>query len=185
MNSKVLLYLSCAARALSLSATRYNGRGPKGPSSRKPCWNLNPNVGKWGGKWRKQFGSMNEESQVRGGYNITFICTNQETVWALSWIRCIGSSSNYYYLTTCYCRDTGGKRTRRAQRTSFNTLDNWGHKTPTQSKRKRTGKKRLKGHGPKHIQYTRLQLYSVFIYYNNNVHLSCAHQRPGRLHDTY
>ena len=31
--------------------------------------------------------------------------------------------------------------TRRAQHTSFNTLDNWGHKTPTQSKRRRTGKK--------------------------------------------
>ena len=29
------------------------------------------------------------------------------------------------------------------QRTGFNTLDNWGHKTPTQSKKKRTGKKRL------------------------------------------
>ena len=28
-----------------------------------------------------------------------------------------------------------------AQRTSFNTLDNWGHKIPTQSKWKRTGKK--------------------------------------------
>ena len=45
-------------------------------------------------------------------------------------------------------------RTRPAQRTSFNTLDNWGHKTPTQSKR--TGKKRLKGHSPKYTQYTRL-----------------------------
>ena len=31
--------------------------------------------------------------------------------------------------------------TLRAQRTSFNILDNWGHKTPIQSKRKRTGKK--------------------------------------------
>ena len=39
---------------------------------------------------------------------------------------------------TCLARDTVGKRTRRAQRTSFNTLDNWGHKTPTQSKKKRT-----------------------------------------------
>ena len=30
----------------------------------------------------------------------------------------------------------------RAQRTGFNTLDNWGHKTPTQSKKdKETGKK--------------------------------------------
>ena len=32
-----------------------------------------------------------------------------------------------------------------------NTLDNRDHKTPTQSKRKRTGKKRLKGHGPEHV----------------------------------
>ena len=47
-------------------------------------------------------------------------------------------------------------RTLLAQRTSFNTLDNWGHKIPTQSKRKKTGKKRLKGHSPKHVQYTRL-----------------------------
>ena len=38
--------------------------------------------------------------------------------------------------------------------TGFNTLDNWGHKTPTQSKRKRTGKKRLKGHGPEHLYNT-------------------------------
>ena len=30
-----------------------------------------------------------------------------------------------------------------AQRTSFNTLDNWGHKTTTQCNRKRTGKKRF------------------------------------------
>ena len=57
---------------------------------------------------------------------------------------------------------------RQAQRTSFNTLDNWGHKTPTQdnwghktptqSKRKRTGNKRSKGHGPEHTQYTQLQI---------------------------
>ena len=43
-------------------------------------------VGEWG--WRvegKQVGSMDEESQVRGCYNITFICTptNQETVSVL------------------------------------------------------------------------------------------------------
>ena len=43
--------------------------------------------------------------------------------------------------TTCLCRDTGGKGTLLAQRTSFNTLDNWGHKIPTQSKRK----KKIKG----------------------------------------
>ena len=34
------------------------------------------------GSWGKQVGSMDEEPQVRGCYNITFICTptNQETV---------------------------------------------------------------------------------------------------------
>ena len=32
------------------------------------------------GEWGKQVGSMNEESQVSGCYNIAFICTNQETV---------------------------------------------------------------------------------------------------------
>ena len=41
-----------------------------------------------------------------------------------------------------------------AQHTTFNTLDNWGHKTPTQSKKKRTGKKGLKGHGPEHVHNT-------------------------------
>ena len=51
---------------------------------------------------------MDEESEVRGCYNITFNYTNQ------------------LELTTGYCRDTGGKRARGAQRTSFNTLDNWG-----------------------------------------------------------
>jgi len=45
-------------------------------------------------------------------------------------------------LTTCYCRDTGEKRMWWAQHTSFNALDNWGHKTPTQSKRKRTAGKK-------------------------------------------
>ena len=44
------------------------------------------NVGEWGwGVEGKQVGSMDEESQVRGCYNITFICipTNQETVSVL------------------------------------------------------------------------------------------------------
>ena len=40
----------------------------------------NINVGERGGECVKQVGSMDEESQVRGCYNITFICTNQETV---------------------------------------------------------------------------------------------------------
>ena len=46
-----------------------------------------------------------------------------------------------------------------AQRTGFNTLDNWGHKIPTQSKRKRTGKKGLKGHGLEHVYNTRGYIY--------------------------
>ena len=40
------------------------------------------------------------------------------------------------------------------QRTGFNTLDNWGHKTPTQSKKEKDRKERLKGHGPKHVYNT-------------------------------
>ena len=48
----------------------------------------------------------------------------------------------------------GGKGTLPAQHTTFNTLDNWGHKTPTQSKRKRTGNKGLKGHDPEHVYNT-------------------------------
>ena len=83
-------------------------------------------------------------------------------------------------------RKSEGSMTRRAQRTTFNTLDNWGHKTPTQSKRKRTEKNRfpslirlmvsvdvkhhfyllknrLKGHSTKHIQYTRLHVHSEIV----------------------
>ena len=57
------------------------------------------------------------------------------------------------------------KRTLLAQRASFNTLDNWGHKIPIQSTKQKTktkrrerttGKKRLKGHGPGYTQCTRL-----------------------------
>ena len=32
-----------------------------------------------------------------------------------------------------------------AQRTSFYTLDNWGHKTPTQSKKRKDKKEKVKG----------------------------------------
>ena len=70
--------------------------------------------------------------------------------------------------TTCLCRDTGGKGTLPAQHTSFNTLDNWGHKTPTQSKRKRTEKKRLNGHGPEHVYntlgYIHFHCHPIFIH---------------------
>ena len=44
------------------------------------------NKGEWGwGVEGKQVGSMDEEPEVRGCYNITFICTptNQETVSVL------------------------------------------------------------------------------------------------------
>ena len=47
-------------------------------------------VGEWGwGVDGKQVGSMDEESQVRGCYNITFICTptNHETVSVLEKIQ--------------------------------------------------------------------------------------------------
>ena len=47
---------------------------------------INIIVGEWGwGVVGKQVGSMDKESQVRGCYNITFICTptNQETVSVL------------------------------------------------------------------------------------------------------
>ena len=73
--------------------------------------------------------------------------------------------------TTCLCRDTGGKGTLRAQRTGFNTLDNWGHKTPTQSKRKRNGKERVKGSWPEtSIQYTWLHIYIFKKLRNNKNH---------------
>ena len=39
----------------------------------------------------------------------------------------------------------------------FNTLDNWGHKTPTQSKKGQDDRKeKIKGHGPEHTQYIQL-----------------------------
>ena len=94
---------------------------------------------------------MNEESPVRGCYNITFICTPTRKQCRLSPEMNTGHNSKQ---TTCLCRDTGGKGTLPAQHTGFNTLDNWGHKTPTQSKRKRTRKKGLKGHGPEHVYST-------------------------------
>ena len=45
-------------------------------------------------------------------------------------------------LPAVWCEKT---TTLQAQRTSFNTLDNWGHKTPTQSKRKKDRKEKVKG----------------------------------------
>ena len=39
----------------------------------------------------------------------------------------------------------GEKGTRRAQRTSFNTLDNWGHKTPHPIKTEKGQERKVKG----------------------------------------
>ena len=76
---------------------------------------------------------MNQESQVRGCYNNFYLRQPGNRV---------GPQLNQMHrqqleLATSYCRDTGGKRTLLAQRTSFNILDNWGHKTPTQKKKKK------------------------------------------------
>ena len=76
-----------------------------------------------------------------------------ELLLALPWDEHMNTGRNSKQ-TTCLCRDTCGKGTLPAQCTGFNTLDNWGHKKPTQSKRKRTGKKSLKGHGPEHVYNT-------------------------------
>ena len=51
-------------------------------------------------------------------------------------------------MNTGRSRDTGGKGTLPAQRTSFNTLDNWCHKTPTQSKKRKDKKEEVKGSWP-------------------------------------
>ena len=103
-------------------------------------------IGERGGMaWGKQDGSMNEESQIRGCYNITFMYTKQETVQALPWDEHMNTGRNSKQ-TTCLCRDTGAKGTPLAQRTSFNTLDNLGHKAPTQSKKKKDDRKeKVKG----------------------------------------
>ena len=76
--------------------------------------------------------------------------------------------------------------TRGAQRTSFNTLDNWGHKTPTQSKRKRRGKKKIKGSWPE-TQYTRLHFFSFFsellgdVFFGSFLHVKNVRCKPELL----
>ena len=67
---------------------------------------------------------------------------------------------------------------RRAQRISFNTLDNWGHKTPTQSKKRKDRKERLKGHSLKHIQYTWLHNY-------NKGNHCCKCNKLTKVHNVY
>ena len=55
-----------------------------------------------------------------------------------------------------------GKGTLPAQHTTFNTLDNWGHKTPPNQKGKGLEIKELKGHGPEHVYNTLGYIY-IFI----------------------
>ena len=57
--------------------------------------------------------------------------------------------------TTCLCRDTGGKGTLLAQRASFNTLDNWGHKIPTQSKKKKDNASGSDANRIRHVYWVR------------------------------
>ena len=58
-------------------------------------------------------------------------------------------------------------------RSGFNTLDNWGHKTPTQSKKNRNRKERIKGSWPgTYIKYTRLHTHDA----------GCSHD-DGCTHD--
>ena len=80
---------------------------------------------------------MNEESQVRGCYNITFICTPTMKQCRLSPEMNTGTPAATANKQPASAGTLGGKGTLPTQRTSFNTLDNRGHKTPTQSKRKR------------------------------------------------
>ena len=54
--------------------------------------------------------------------------------------------------TTCLCRDTGGKGTLPAQHTTFNTLDNLGHKPPNQ--KGKGPERKVIGHGPEHVYNT-------------------------------
>ena len=72
---------------------------------------------------------------------------------ATSCFKYMGYNTSFFHFMTL-----GGKGTLLAQRTSFNTLENWGHKTPTQSKRIKDRKEKIKGSWPgTRIQYTRLQ----------------------------
>ena len=99
---------------------------------------------------------MNEELQVNGCYNITFIYTNQETVQALPWIRCIDAQ-----VTTPHTKrrpasaGTLGERECSGPSAQVLTLRIIrAIKLLPNQKRERTGNKRLKGHGPWHTQYT-------------------------------
>ena len=71
-----------------------------------------------------------------------------------------------------------GKEDMLAQRTSFNTLDNWGHKTPTQSKRKRNRKTMVKCSWPE--IHTIHSVTSIYIYTYTHTHTSHNKLRASR-----
>jgi len=55
-----------------------------------------------------------------------------------------------------------------AQHTSFNTLDNWGHKTPTQWKKRKDKKEMVKGSWPgTHTIFNTLSYISIIIFNEN------------------
>ena len=72
------------------------------------------------------------------------------------------------------------RRDAAAQHTTFNTLDNWGYKTPTQSERKRTGKKRLKCHGPEHVYNTLSYIDIKYRPGNCNADVDALSRLPGQ-----
>ena len=88
---------------------------------------------------------MNEESQVRCCYNILFHQPGNS----------VGSPLNQMHRQQLELTDDlllqghWRKEDAAAQRTRFNTLDNWGHNTPTPSKRKRNRKEKVKGSWPR------------------------------------
>ena len=81
--------------------------------------------------WLKS--SSKAMTQFRGrayGYYMTYHAINIIII----------SLSQHNYRATSTLTQLLNYRTRLAQRTSFNTLDNWGHKIPTQSKNRKERK---------------------------------------------
>ena len=75
----MFIKLPCSQRALILVLEHVGNFGVRLHPVRSARF-----VGELGGEGGKQVGSTNEESQVRGCYNITFyLYTNQETVSVL------------------------------------------------------------------------------------------------------
>ena len=70
----------------------------------------------------------------------------------------------------------------RAQRTSFNTLDNWGHKTPTQSKKDKGQERKVKGSWPETcIQYTWLHILYIYIERERETESERQTERDGEM----